>query len=352
PMKTKMPFILLLLIFSACSQRSIKGKDDFVIAKGQMPNITRDKDNNLHLVYGIGDSIMYTYSKNNAQSFSKPTLISVLPHVFSFAMRGPQIAAAENGIVVTAATSLGDIFSFYKTNGGNWTQGQRVNDIDTVAKEGLTALSADGEKAFAVWLDLRGNKRNKIYGAASTDGGKTWSANKMIYTSPDTTVCECCKPSVVVKGNNVFVMFRNWLNGNRDMYIIESTDGGGSFGHAQKLGEGSWKLNGCPMDGGGLSVNEKGKVQTVWRREGEVYAAGLGMPEKKIGTGKGCTIETAENKNIYAWTQNGEIVLADPHGKNKILGEGTGPILKALNDAQVLCIWENEKEVHAAVVEL
>ena len=71
-----------------------------------------------------------------------------------------------------------------------------MNDPDTTAKEGLMALSADKENVFAVWLDLRGNKRNKIYGAKSIDGGKTWSKNIMIYTSPDTTVCECCKPSV------------------------------------------------------------------------------------------------------------------------------------------------------------
>ena len=351
-MKTKIPFILLLLIFSACSQKSTREKSDFVIAKGQMPNITTDKDNNLHLVYGVGDSIMYTYSEDNAQSFSKPVVISVLPHVFSFAMRGPQIAATQNGIVVTAATSLGDIFSFYKTNGGNWMQGQRINDVDTIAKEGLTALSADDGKAFAVWLDLRGNKRNKIYGAASTDGGKTWAANKMIYTSPDTTVCECCKPSVVVKGNNVFVMFRNWLGGNRDMYLVKSTDGGASFSHAQKLGEGSWKLNGCPMDGGGLSVNENGAVQTVWRRQGEIYITAPATAEKEIGEGKSCTIEAVKNNNVYAWTENGKIVVRNLRGNNRVIGEGTGPVLKALNNAQVLCIWENENEVHGSIVEL
>ncbi len=350
-MKNKTPLILLLFILSACAERSSQGKDDFIIAKGQMPNITKGKDNNLHLVYGIGDSIMYAYSQNNA-SFSKPFLISVLPHVFSFAMRGPQIAATENGIVVTASTSSGNIFSYYKAGTGNWTKGQRVNDIDTVAKEGLTALSADGENTFAVWLDLRGNQKNKIYGAASTNGGKTWSANKMIYSSPDTTVCECCKPSVVVNGSNVFVMFRNWLDGNRDMYLIKSTDGGASFGKAQKLGDGSWKLNGCPMDGGGLSVNENGAVQTVWRREGKVYVAAPGVPEKEIGGGKGCTIATVGNKNIYAWTENGQIVLADQQGKKKILGKGNGPVLEALNDVQVLCVWEDEKEIHGAVVEL
>ncbi len=109
-------------------------------------------------------------------------------------------------------------------------------------------LSADGQNAFAVWLDLR-DKHNKIFGAKSTDGGKTWGKNIMIYASPDTTVCECCKPSVVMKGNNIYVMFRNWLNGNRDLHIIQSTDIGLNFGQAQKLGAGSWTLNGCPMDG-------------------------------------------------------------------------------------------------------
>jgi Neuraminidase (sialidase) len=93
------------------------------------------------------------------------------------------------------------------------------------------------------------DKHNKIFGAKSTDGGKTWGKNIMIYASPDTTVCECCKPSVVMKGNNIYVMFRNWLNGNRDLHIIQSTDIGLNFGQAQKLGAGSWTLNGCPMDG-------------------------------------------------------------------------------------------------------
>ena len=86
----------------------------------------------------------------------------------------------------------------------------------------------------------------------------------MIYSSPDTTVCECCKPSVAMKGNKVYVMFRNWLNGNRDLHIIQSNDGGINFGKAQKLGEGSWKLKGCPMDGGGVIINTDNSILTVF----------------------------------------------------------------------------------------
>jgi hypothetical protein len=227
-----------------------------------------------------------------------------------------------------------------------------VNDTDTTAKENLMAFSGDGENAFAVWLDLRGNKQNKIYGSRSNDGGKSWSKNVLIYASPDSTVCECCKPSVVVNGSNVYVMFRNWLNGNRDMYFIKSSNAGKTFGKASKLGNGSWKLNGCPMDGGGLAVDEQGAVKTVWRREGKVYAAIPGMPEQEIGAGKGSTLTAYKGKGVYAWTAQGNIIILTPQGEKKIIGKGSQPVLQALNNEQVICVWENDRKIHASVESL
>jgi hypothetical protein len=335
----------------SCNEREAVPKADFVIANGQMPNIARDKSGILHLVYGIGDSIMYTYSSDKGNSFYPPTLIAVLPKLFSFATRGPQIAVSDQGIIVTACNSKGNIYSYYKMN-EKWKQGGRVNDMDTVAKEGLMALSADGENSFAIWLDVRHNKKNKIYGARSNDGGKTWSENLMIYTSPDTSVCQCCKPSVKMKGDKVYVMFRNWLDGNRDLYLIQSSDGGTFFGQAQKLGTGTWKLNGCPMDGGGLAINQKGQVQTIWKREGNIFTATPGIPEIEIGNGRDCTIETINNKNAYAWTEKGEIVCTIPNGQKKLLGKGSQPVLKTLDNNHLICVWENEKQIHASVIGL
>lgn len=349
--KITLSIAIVICTFIACNEKKPFSKAVFVIANGQMPDVVKDKNDHLHLVYGVGDSIMYTSSSDKGISFSSPSLVDVLPDLFSFATRGTQVSATNHGLIITACTSKGNIYSYYKED-EEWKQGARVNDVDTVAKEGLMALSADGENAFAIWLDLRGNKRNKIYGAKSNDGGKTWSENKMIYTSPDTTVCECCKPSVVMKGNHVYVMFRNWLHGNRDLYLIQSSDGGASFGQAQKLGTGSWKLNGCPMDGGGLAINQKGEVQTVWRRQNKIFTAVLGKPETQIGEGRDCVLEIVDNKNTYAWTEKEEIVFIKPNGEKKVLGRGSQPVLKALDKDHVICVWENEKQIHAAVVEL
>lgn len=210
--------VLFLFFLSSCSE-DIKAKTDFIIAGGQMPYVTKDSKNFIHLAYGNGDSILYRYSENNGASFSQPEVVSVIPHVYTFATRGPQIAANNKGLIITACTAAGNIYSFYQHEPGHWIPGAKVNDADTVAKEGLMGLSADGENAFAVWLDLRGNHKNKIYGSASNDGGETWTTNKLIYASPDTSVCECCKPSVAMNGENIYAMFRNQLQGNRDLYL-------------------------------------------------------------------------------------------------------------------------------------
>ena len=346
--------IALFAILSPTTFAQITEKidSDLIVAKGQMPQIAIDKKNNIHIVYGQGDSIMYTFSTNKGKSFTSPSSIAFLPGLFASAMRGPQIAATDNGLIVTACTNKGNIYSYKQKGFGKWTKAIRVNDEDEVAKEALMGLSADGLTVFAVWLAVKKPKGQNVFGAKSGDGGKTWSKNLLVYASPDSTVCECCKPSVAVKGNNIYVMFRNWINGNRDLYVTKSSNGGKSFENAQKLGTGNWKLNGCPMDGGGLVINNSGIPQTVWRREGKIYASTIGSPEKEIGEGRGCTMETVNNKNIYAWTENGEVVLITPVDQKKVFGKGSQPIVKTIDKEHIICVWENDKQIHATVLEL
>lgn len=349
-MKPLFALIIGSFLIGSCKEE-VKEFVGLVIGSGQMPNVVKDDKDNLHIVYGNGDSIMYSFSTDHGESFASPVVISVLPKLAASHMRGPQITATGDGISVIACNNIGDIFSYRKDSTGIWSQKARVNDADTVAKEGLMALSADKQNAFAAWLDLR-DGNNKIFGARSDNGGKTWSKNIMIYSSPDTTVCECCKPSVAVSGNNIYVMFRNWLNGNRDMYLIRSTDGGNTFGKAEKLGNGSWALDGCPMDGGGLAISNNETPQTVWRRKTKLYSFEPGKKEMEIGEGKNCTVESVNGQNVYAWTEKGEIIILNADGTKKNLGKGQLPLLKAINNEHIICVWEKEKKIRAAVLDL
>ena len=147
-------------------------------------------------------------------------------------------------------------------------------------------------------------------------------------------------------------MFRNWLNGNRDLYMIQSSDSGDTFGQAKKLGRGSWALNGCPMDGGGIAINNSGNPETVWNRKGIVYACAPDKEEKELGKGQSCTIESVNGKNVYAWVEDGEVIILKPQGMKKNLGKGHLPIIKAVNNEHILCVWEDGKQIHRAIVEL
>ncbi|HRI22208.1 MAG TPA: hypothetical protein PLA68_14700, partial [Panacibacter sp.] len=267
-LKNMFTVITCIIIFITCKESKPADVQEQIIAAGQMPAIAKDASNNIQLVYGNGDSIMYASSNDKGISFSVPVLVDTLNGLVASATRGPQITATNNGIAIIAVNNEGNIFSYYKNETGKWMKAAKINDADTTDKEGFLGLSSDGQNnLFAIWPDLRDDKQNKIYGARSADGGRTWSKNIMVYTSPDSTVCECCKLSVVMQDKHVYVMFRNWLNGNRDLYLIQSLDAGDTFGEAQKLGNGKWPLNGCPMDGGGIAINNNGTAQTVWRRE-------------------------------------------------------------------------------------
>src|SRR6187397_1607350 len=109
-MKTIIVFFSILFTFSFSSENKTSIKDDYIIAKGQMPSLAKDRNNTIHMVYGNGDSIMYALSTDHGTSFSKPSLISSLPGIYSFAMRGPQIACTDNSIIVTGCTISGNIY--------------------------------------------------------------------------------------------------------------------------------------------------------------------------------------------------------------------------------------------------
>lgn len=48
----------------------------------------------------------------------------------------------------------------------------------------------------------------------------------------------------------IAVMFRNAIEGARDLYLTRSHDGGRMFEPAARLGSGTRKLEACPMDAG------------------------------------------------------------------------------------------------------
>jgi len=99
-------------------------------------------------------------------------------------------------------------------------------------------------------------------------------------------------------------------------------------------------------------LNGANGVNAVWRREKKIYTGNTNQQETAIGEGKGCTIESVNGKNILAWVEDGEIVILKPGGIKETIGDGSMPVLKAIDDHQVLCVWEKEKEIYSKIIAL
>jgi hypothetical protein len=287
---------------------------------GTQPQLAASGDR-VYLTFAAGDTISAARSADGGATFATPV---TLPPAGTLALgrrRGPRIAATPRAVLVAAIAGAkgggadGDVVLYRSTDGGTtWAAPIVVNDVPAAAREGMHGLAANEAGVVAVaWLDLR-QKGTRIYVAVSRDHGATWSADTLAYASPSGSVCECCHPSVAVApGGRIVVLFRNHRDGARDMYLVESRDGGATFGPAAKQGQGTWPLQACPMDGGGVVVTDR-TTSAAWRRDDTVYlstdgASASGGPEVRLGPGRDPAIARHGEKVDVAWTATDGIRL-------------------------------------------
>lgn len=309
---------------------------------------------NLALVYGTGKSIMFAKSRDGGRTLTKPVEIAQVPVLPLGRHRGPRVAFSGKTIVVTAVggstvatgphahglPSDGNLLAWRSTDGGaTWSKAVTINDSPASAREGLHALAADDNgNITAVWLDLRA-QGTRLYAASSTDGGSSWSPNFKLYESPDGTICQCCHPSLVAFGRGEFaVMFRNVLAGNRDMYTLRFTTGKIISG-PDKAGAGTWAINACPMDGGGI-VLSKGRMVTAWRRDQDVFLATTGGPEIRLGRGRDVALAARGDRIFVVWNEAGGLKSYVSGRESLLAKEGSFPTIAVLTDGNAVTAWE------------
>jgi hypothetical protein len=344
-MKKLFPAVLLAIIFFAL----VSWSNDKIntIASGEQPQIAMDIRGVIRVVFGQKDKIFCATSNDKGATFSQPVLVAEIPKMHLGMSRGPQLATSANYSIITAQDQSGTIH-WYRLDhsSGGWKSMGAINDLKGSAPEGLMGITADKKDNFyAVWLDTRAGGGNNIFFSSLSNNSTTWSKNRLVYQSPDKLVCGCCKPNIAVNGPEVAIMFRNWLNGSRDLYVLKSLNGGATFAAAQKLGVDTWKLNACPMDGGGIIVDGSA-IRTTWQRKGEVFYAEPGKPEVLIGMGRNSSIDGNGANAVITFHNNDTVKMIQLKNKRET-AIGKGSYLKSLvlPGSKILCVWEDDKKI-------
>ena len=307
---------LALTLILACSTAAC-GQAAVEFPGGAQPQLAATADGRVWLAFGRGQEIFVARSDDQGATFAAPVRVAALPSLMLGRRRGPRIAA--HGDRVTITVMAGELLAFHSKDAGKtWAGPAVVNDVPRSAREGLHgfAVAPDG-RLFATWLDLRdvAGARTQLFGAESADGGATWSANRRVYRAPaGQTVCECCHPSAIFNpAGDPTVMWRNGVDGARDMWSATRAAGATEFGPAAKFGTGTWLLKACPMDGGAV-FHDRNHLASVWQRDGSVYFCLEDGAEKLLGKGTQPVALATAQRTVAVWQQGADLVVASLRG--------------------------------------
>jgi Cu/Ag efflux protein CusF len=217
----------------------------------------------------------------------------------------PSLAVAPDGSVyvvwtarVEAAGTHGtDIYVSSSSDGGRTFASEvKVNDDKATGAHGMHSLAvAKDGRIYVGWLDERNvsqpmpsqkgeghhmENNRELFLAYSTDGGRTFSANRKVATE----VCPCCKTSLAVAPDGtLYAGWRQVLPGSfRHIAVASSKDGGASFSSPVIVSDDRWMLQGCPVSGPSLSVDpSSGNLKVLWYAAGEAHAPGLYLSESR-----------------------------------------------------------------------
>jgi hypothetical protein len=327
----------------------------------EQPQLAVRGDGALALVFVAGGTSIRLSLRLPGKEWQAPATVADLPYLAAGMHRGPRVAFAGDAIVVACIESHWDSKTKTVAGSGNltvrrsndggahWSAPVKVNGENGSAAEGLHALAAQGDRVAVVWLDPRGEpKGSKVWCAESTDGGVTFGKDFIAHAGKSGPICPCCHPSLCLDtSGRPVVMWRDALDGNRDLYTGVIAEPGKAIRAPEAAGEGHWRIDACPMDGGGLGLAAAGKPISVWRREDAIFWAYAGK-EHRLGGGRNPTLAAgAGTTALVAWEAGGLIATAlvdaaAPEGKPlaRALGAGVFPAVAALPGGHFVVVAE------------
>ncbi len=220
-------------------------------------------------------------------------------------------------------SGITDIWYKRSTDGGTtWGTEARLTNNTTSGGSWFPSIAASGSIVHIVWQDVRNGNR-EIYYKRSTDGGVTWSADTRLTNKTQNSY----NPSIAVSGSTVHTVFHDQRNGEPEIYYKQSIDGGATWGSDIRLSN-----NSAESDYASIAVLGS-IVHIVWRdfRDGnfEIYYkrsqdAGISFgAETRLTNNSGASVApniAVSGSVVYIVWDDGRDGAVEIYGKRSIDG--------------------------------
>lgn len=244
------------------------------------PFVTADKRGGFYLVYvqrASGASNVMLRHSTDGVSFAPP--VRVNDRAGDATVRNenpPKVVVGERGEVYVCWANergrwKGDIRFARSLDGGKTFAPALALNSDAGGEpigHAFQSMAVDQKgRIYVAWIDERDKRKEdrggEIWLSTSEDGGRTFSRDRRILTD----VCECCRTTLQVDATGrIFISYRTVPRTglmHRDIIVASSVDGGRTFMPVIVSRDG-WELNGCPVAGPTLTVDDADNLTVVW----------------------------------------------------------------------------------------
>lgn len=231
------------------------------------PRIALDSSEGLNVVWTdakeFGLKVVYLRSTDQGSTFNDPLVVSGASTMAS----EPEIAVdSEDGINVVwqdEASGVSTIMFVRSTDGGaTFSAPKRISTGEGQASEAQIHADASG-RLDVVWVD-ESSGSSQAYYSQSTDHGETFSDPINASNMPDGNIH---KPVVVLFNDIVYIAFQDGDlfgddNGDRQVYLATSSDGGLTFGGPRQVSRADGQCGRAHSPA--MVVDSRGMLHIVW----------------------------------------------------------------------------------------
>jgi len=239
-------------------------------------------------LWALHSSLYFQISTNNGATFSVITRVAIDKEKISARNENrPKIAFDKyQGVYLSWVTPkekkyTADVrFSYSSDYGNTFTKPITVNDDNLLTGHSFNEMLVTDEGDISiVWLDsrlayqlrLQGKKTN---GSALYLGKANYRTNKINFSNEQlaNNTCVCCRIAINYNNHGELAIFWRHIYGDniREFALLTLAQGESTQPTPYQISYDHWKINGCPHQGGAISINDNNHYHMVWFNQGDV----------------------------------------------------------------------------------